>query len=115
MRVLVVGAGRAGARVLRQLAKNTSIQVLTVDPREEPYAIQQGIIATVDFHEALTPQALEYVIEQAEPELVLVTTATEDMDLGHAPGMDILVEALREELATIAKVPVIAVARAVGK
>jgi dTDP-4-dehydrorhamnose reductase len=111
MRVLVVGAGRVGAAVLLQLKKNPNIEVLTVDPREDPYAVERKIIPDVDFHEALTPNALEYVIAQTKPDLVLVTTAAEDMGFGRAPGIDILVEALREELAATADVPVIAVAR----
>ena len=115
MHVLVIGAGRTGGQVLRQLRKNPNLEVLTVDPREEPYAVQEGIISAVDFHEALTPHALEYVIEQTKPDLILVTTATEDMGLGKAPGIDILVDSLRGELATIANVPVIAVARVVGR
>ena len=110
MRVLVVGAGRVGARVLLQLKKNSNIEVLTVDPREEPYAIQEGIISHVDFREALTPNALEYVIKQAKPDLVLLTTTMEDMGLGKAPGIDIFVEAIRKELASIIDVPVIGVA-----
>jgi Trk K+ transport system NAD-binding subunit len=112
MRILVVGAGRVGAGVVLQLRKNPNIEVLTVDPREDPYAVQQKIIADVDFREPLTPNVLEYVIKQTKPDLVLVTTATEDMDLGKAPGIDILAEALREELAAISDVPVVAVARA---
>jgi hypothetical protein len=36
---------------------------------------------------------------------------TEDMGLGAPPGMDILAEALREELAALSRVPIIEVAR----
>lgn len=115
MRVLVIGAGRTGVQVLRQLRKNPNLEILTVDPRAEPYAVQKGIISAVDFQEALTPQLLEYVIEHTKPDLILVTTATEDMGLGKAPCIDILVQALREELAAISNVPVIVVARAVGR
>ena len=114
MRILVVGAGRTGARVLQQLQKNPNLTMLTVDPREEPYAVQQGIIAAVDISETLTPLTLDYVLERAQPDLVLLTTTTEDMSLGKAPGIDILAGALREELAAIADVPVIAVARTRG-
>jgi predicted homoserine dehydrogenase-like protein len=111
---VVVGAGRVGARVLLQLQKNPKLEVLTVDPRNRPYAVQQRIIAAVDYHEALTPQAIEHVVQQTKPDLVLVTTSTEDMELGQAPGVDILVEALRREIAATARVPVIGVARALG-
>ena len=50
MRVLVVGAGRVGARVILQLKKNSSLTVLTVDPRKRPYAVEQDVIESVDFH-----------------------------------------------------------------
>ena len=111
MRILVVGAGRIGARVLRQLQKNPALTVLTLDPRPEPYALQEGIIDRVDIDEALTPLTLEYVLAQAEPDLVLLTTTTEDMGLGRAPGLDLLADALKEEVARLAEVPVIEVSR----
>ena len=91
------------------------IEVITIDPREQPFAVQQKIISVVDFREALTPQAIEYVVSETQPDLVLVTTSTEDMELGKVPGIDILVEALRQEIAAIANVPVIGVARALGR
>jgi len=111
MRILVAGAGQIGAKILLQLKKNPNIEVLTVDPRTEPYAVQEGIVSQIDFHEALTPIALEIVIEKAKPDLVLLTTSTEDMDLGKPPGIDVFVEGLREEIAATSKVPIIAVAR----
>ena len=111
MRVLVAGVGRVGAKILLQLKKNPNIVVLTVDPRIEPYAVQKGILSHIDFHEPLTPIALEHVIGQVKPDLVLVTTTTEDMGLGKAPGIDIFVESLKEEIAVMANVPIIAVAR----
>ena len=113
MRVLVAGAGHVGAKVLLQLKKNPKLEVLTVDPRENPPAVQEGIIPEVDFREKLTLTALEEVIKQAKPDLVLVTTSTEDMGLGSAPGVDIYVETLRAELASIVDVPVIGVARTI--
>jgi hypothetical protein len=41
------------------LLKNPDLTVLTVDPRKEPYAVQQGIIASVDISETLTPLTLD--------------------------------------------------------
>lgn len=111
MRVLVVGAGRVGARVLRQLQKNPELVVLVLDPRENPYALQEGIISKVDIREALTPLTLEHVVEQARPELILLTTTTEDLGLGKAPGLDILADSLKEEVAALSELPVIEVAR----
>jgi hypothetical protein len=97
-----------------QLQKNPEIEIVTIDPREQPFAVQQDIISAVDFREALTPQAIEYVVSETQPDLILVTTSTEDMELGKVPGVDILVEGLRQEIAAIADVPVIGVARALG-
>ena len=111
IRVLVAGAGHIGTKILLQLKKNPNIEFLTVDPRKQPFAVKEGVISKVDFNNALTSIALEKVIEQVNPDLVLVTTTTEDIGLGNAPGIDIFVEALREELASISKVPIIAVAR----
>ena len=111
MRILVVGAGRIGARVLRQLQKNEALTVITLDPRPDPHALQEGIIQQVDISEAFTPLTLEYVLEQARPDLVLLTTTTEDMGLGRAPGLDMLADALKEEVARLAEVPVIEVSR----
>ena len=48
MRILVVGAGRVGAQVILQLQKNQSITILSCDPREEPYALQKGIVSKID-------------------------------------------------------------------
>ena len=111
LRVLVVGAGRVGARVLRQLQKNPELTVLVLDPRENPHALEEGIISKVDIREALTPLTLEHVVAQARPELILLTTTTEDLGLGKAPGLDVLVDSLKEEVAALSEVPVIEVAR----
>ncbi|MGD2157257.1 MAG: Gfo/Idh/MocA family oxidoreductase [Anaerolineales bacterium] len=111
MRVLVIGAGRGGASVIRQLQKNPNLSILTVDPRQEPYAVQQGAIERVDIQEVFTPLTLDYILEQAEPDLVLIATSTQDLGLGDAPGMDILAQSLREELAALSEAPVIEVAR----
>jgi nucleoside-diphosphate-sugar epimerase len=111
MRILVVGAGQLGARVLEQLKKNPRLTVLTLDPRENPYALEQGIIAAVDFRESLTPLNLKYILERAQPDLILLARATEDLGLGNVSGMDVLAESLGQELAAICEIPMIKVAR----
>lgn len=114
MRILVVGAGQVGARVLRQLQKNPSLTIITNDPHQEPYAVKKGIIARVDIQETLTPLTLAYVIAQARPDLILLTSASEDFGLGTAPGVDVMVDSLKRELAAISTVPLIEVARVSG-
>lgn len=111
MRILVVGAGKVGSRVLRQLQKNPSLILLTCDPHSEPIAVQEGVIDEVDIQETLTPLTLEYVLAKAEPDLVLLANASEDFGLGTAPGVDVMVDSLRRELGSISMVPLIEVAR----
>lgn len=111
MRVLVVGAGRTGSKVIRQLSKNPDIETITLDPRPDPFALSEGLIDEVDVVESLTPLSLDYILERTDPDLILLTTTTEDLGLGKAPGMDLLADALQEELAAVAEVPVIQVAR----
>jgi hypothetical protein len=111
MRILVVGAGKVGTQVLQQLKKDPSITVITCSPYEEPYAVKQGIISKVDIQETLTPLTLGYVMAQAEPDIILLTSASEDFGLGTAPGVDVMVDSLKKELASISRVPLIEVAR----
>jgi len=111
MRVLVVGAGMVGARVLRQLKKNPRIEVVTVDPRDRPYAVEQGIIMDVDYHAELNTVELKETLSKVRPDLVLVTTSKEDMARTGVSGLEVLVTALRNELEATAEVPIIAVAR----
>jgi hypothetical protein len=111
MRILVVGAGRTGARVIKQLRKNPDIDIITADPRSDPYAVEKGLIDSVDIEEGFTPLTVDYVIEKAKPDLILLATTTEDLGLGDAPGIDILADALRKEVASASDIPLIQVAR----
>lgn len=111
MRILVVGAGRTGARVIQQLQKNPNIEIITADPRPDTYAVTEGLIESVDILEGFTPLTVDYVLEKSRPDLILLSTATEDLGLGDAPGIDILADALRTEVASATDIPMIAVAR----
>ena len=113
MIVLVVGAGKTGAEVLRQLSKNSNLRILILDPRDDPYAIREGIISSVDYKEPFTPLTLDSIVRNAHPDLILLSSSPQDLGLGDAAGIDIFSAALQDELATIADVPVIQVARAV--
>lgn len=113
MRVLVVGAGKVGAHVISQLQKNPSLTIVTCDPRQEPFAVQEGLISSVDILETLTPLNLAYVLKLAKPDLILLTRTSADFGLGKAPGMDVMVNSLKMELASISQLPLIEVARSV--
>ncbi len=111
MRVLVCGAGENGANVIRQLRKNKDIEIVVLDPRENPYALAEGIIEKVDVEETLTPLTLDYVIESVNPDLILLTTELEDLGLGNVAGIEVLSSSLGDELTTISPIPAIKVAR----
>lgn len=111
MTILVVGAGETGTQILRQLSKNPKLKVLTMDGRENPRAVEQGLIESVDFQETLDPLTMDRIIREAKPDLILLTNIGEDMGLGQAAGLEMLSDALRDEIATISDVPVIEVAR----
>jgi N-acetyl-gamma-glutamylphosphate reductase len=95
MTILVVGAGKTGAQILRQLFKNPKLEILTLDPRESPHAVSQGLIQNVDFKEVLTPLSLDAILKQARPDLILLTSTAQDMGLGDAPGIDVFSSAMR--------------------
>ena len=112
MRILVIGAGRTGAKVLRQLQKNPELTIVVADPHQRPYAVEQGIISSIDYRESLTPLTLDYLLEKCKPDLVLLTRAPADLGLGSALGLDMLADSLQDELVTLSDVPMIIVSQA---
>ena len=111
MKILVVGAGIVGAKVIQQLKKNSEIDMIIVDSRETPHSVQEGIIDTIDYVVELRPIELEPIISEIKPDVVLVTTSPQDISKSSIPGLEILVEALSIELESTSKVPIIAVSR----
>ena len=109
--ILVIGAGKVGAKVLLQLKKNPKIEVKTLDSRETPFAVVEGIIDSVDYIAELIPIELKPLIENIAPSIVLVTTSREDISRSNVPGLEILVDSLRQELELTTDVPIIAVNR----
>ena len=114
MRILVYGCGEAGTTVLRQLQKNPALDLITADPRERPAALESGLIDTVDIPEPLTPMNLDAIVAEWQPDLILLATTSSDLALGNAPGIDVMLDSLWTELATISEVPVIMVDRDSG-
>jgi predicted dinucleotide-utilizing enzyme len=114
MRVLVVGAGRVGAKVVLQLRKNPSIEIITVDPRERPPAVEQGVLESVEYRSELSLAGIKDILSRERVDLVLVTTSAEDIARTGVPGLILLVEALQEELEASINVPIIAVSRTVS-
>jgi len=114
MRVLVIGAGQTGMQVIRQLRKNPRITILTADPRPEPQAVRDGLIDKVDVTEVISPLTLDEILEHTGADMAFLAMAAEELDLGKAPGVDFLADALLDEIAANANVPMIEVARGAG-
>ena len=114
MRVLVIGAGQTGMKVIRQLQKNPAITILTADPRPEPEAVLEGLVEAIDVTDPITPLTLDEILARTRADMALLAMAAEEMDLGKAPGVDFLADALLDEIASISSVPMIEVSRGAG-
>ena len=111
LKILVVGAGKIGLRVIKQLRKNPNIEIITVDPRENPKALEEGIIEKVDYSIDLIPGEIMNLLEEVNPDLVLVTTSKDDISDTGAQGLELLVESLNCELESAPNYPIISVSR----
>jgi saccharopine dehydrogenase-like NADP-dependent oxidoreductase len=111
LKILVVGAGRIGSKVIKQLKKSTKIRFYTIDPRENPQALEQEIVEKIDFSVDLIPGEIIKIINDLRPDLVLVTTSKEDISKTGVQGIDILVESLNNELESASEYPIISVSR----
>jgi predicted dinucleotide-utilizing enzyme len=111
LKILVVGAGRIGSKVIKQLKKSAKIKFYTIDPRENPKALEEEIIEKIDFSVDLIPSEIIKIINDLRPDLVLVTTSKEDISNTGVQGIDILVESLNNELESASEYPIISVSR----
>lgn len=111
MKILVVGAGRVGSKVIQQLRKRPEIEIYTADPRENPQAMEQGIIDQIDYTVELVPGEIIKILNELNPVLVLVTTSKEDISRTGVQGIELLVESLNNELEATSRHPIISVSR----
>ena len=81
MRALVVGGGELGVRVIKQLRKNSKIEIIVADYREDCIAVQTGVIEKVDVFEHLTPLNIGACCDDTEPDIVFL--CREAKDWGH--------------------------------
>ncbi len=78
MRILVVGAGELGARTIQQLQKNTDLEIVVADHREDPYALKEGVIKKVDIKLHVTPMNAVQVCLTVKPDIVLIARKLKD-------------------------------------
>lgn len=111
MRIWLIGAGRAGAGVLRQIWKNPNINVIVSDPHADPQAVKDGVIDTVDFVERITPTNINRIAERVRPDLILIATGSGAQRYGNVEGSVALAEAINYETAAASDVPCLIISR----
>ncbi|MBN1678129.1 MAG: hypothetical protein JW880_06280 [Candidatus Thermoplasmatota archaeon] len=85
MRVLVIGGGRLGAQVITQLRKNENIEIVVADAHKDPCTVKNGYIKAVDIPVHITPLNFKEIVEQVDPDLVLLARTTEDWEQTDVP------------------------------
>ncbi|MFQ5910224.1 MAG: hypothetical protein ACE5IJ_05820 [Thermoplasmata archaeon] len=108
MRVLVVGAGELGGRVVKQLRKNSGIVVLVADYRDRPSAVERGIIDKVDILEHITPMNIVEVVKGCEPDIIFLARKAKDWGHGDTVMAAQFIAGLEKQLSEF-HVPVIPV------
>lgn len=108
MRVLVIGAGKLGIQVLRQLKKNPDMEVVVADPHDKPLAVAEGLLEKVDLRVHVTALNFREVLDTVDPDLVLLARTTEDWEKVDTPMGPQYVLGMEREL-TKCDVPVLPV------
>jgi len=85
LRVLVIGGGKLGAQVIAQLRKNEHIEIVVADAHKEPCTVKNGVIKAVDIPVHITPLNFREIVEQVDPDLVLLARTTEDWEQTDVP------------------------------
>ncbi|MBU0684264.1 MAG: hypothetical protein KJ653_00210 [Candidatus Thermoplasmatota archaeon] len=98
MKVLVVGAGRLGSQVIKQLRKNPEIQIVVADAHEKPNAVVDGVIRSVDLRVHITPLNFMEIVDRVRPDLVILARTTEDWEQSDVPMGSEYVAGMEREL-----------------
>lgn len=105
MRIWLIGAEQRGSEVLRQLQKNSNIEVIVSDPKERPKAVNDGIIAKVDHVELVTPVNINTLARRIRPDLILIDPGADPHNFGRLTGGTAFAEALNNEIAAASDYP----------
>ncbi|MFQ6106809.1 MAG: nucleoside-diphosphate sugar epimerase/dehydratase [Thermoplasmata archaeon] len=108
MKVLVVGAGDLGIRVIKQLRKNPDIAVVVADHRERPTAVERGVIDKVDILEHITPMNIVNIVQDCRPDIILLARRAKDWGHGDTVMATQFIAGLERQLSRF-HVPVIPV------
>ncbi len=113
MRILVIGGGKLGTVVIKQLKKNPDVKIVVADWRRDCVAVEKKVIDKIDIHAHITPMNFKTVIEKVRPDLVLVARSAKDWRYEDSPMGSHLVQGMEKQMLT-QKVPVILVGALMG-
>ncbi len=98
MRVWLIGAGNIGSVALRQLQKNTTLDIFVSDPSDQPEAVRAGLIERVDLVENVTPVNVNEIARRVRPDLILLSPGIGEQGFGAIEGSKALSDALNYEI-----------------
>lgn len=108
MRVLVIGAEKLGAQVLRQLKKIPEMEIVVAERRERPVAVECGVIDKVDVVAHVTSLNFSEVLDCTNPDFVILARTVQDWEKTETPMGSEYVEGMERELTKfdVAVIPV---------
>jgi dTDP-4-dehydrorhamnose reductase len=98
MRVLVIGAERLGVQVIKQLRKAEGAEVIVAEKRENPLAVQEGVIDKVDVVAHVTAMNFEEVLAETRPDMVILARTIQDWEKTETPMGSEYVAGMEREL-----------------
>ena len=105
MRVWLIGAGNIGSVVLRQLQKNSSVEIFVSDPSDQPEAVRDGLIERVDLVANITPVNVNEIARRVRPDLILLSPGIGEQGYGAIEGSKALSDALNYETIIVSEYP----------
>ena len=108
VKALVVGAGDLGIRVIKQLRKNPGISFVVADYRDNPSAVQKGVIDKVDILEHITPMNIIDIVEACECDIIFLARKAKDWGHGNTIMATQFIAGLERQLSKF-HIPVIPV------
>jgi hypothetical protein len=105
MRIWLIGADQRGIEVLRQLQKNSGIEVIVSAAREHPKAVVEKVIDKVNYIDQVTPLNINTLARRIRPDLILIDSSAEGRSLGRITAGATLFDALNYEIAAASDYP----------
>jgi len=85
VRILVVGAGKLGAKVIRQLKKNPELEIVVADPHDDPEALRDGTVDKIDLKAHVTTMNFSEVVCKLKPDMVILARTVHDWEQSDTP------------------------------